>query len=69
VLGHFKPALTELPLSPLLKELAQALLPQMLGKKVPMRWWVELSFSRRIRPYLRMHPVVRLMTHYMGLYV
>jgi len=32
---HFKPALTERPLSPLLQELAQAMLPQMLGKKCP----------------------------------
>jgi len=33
-----------------------------------MQWWAELSFSRWIRPYLRMNQVVRLLTHYIGLY-
>jgi len=32
------------------------------------QWWAELSDSRRIRPYLNMDPVVKLLTHYIGSY-
>ena len=31
-----------------------------------IRWWAELSDSRRIRPYLNKDPVVKLLTHYIG---
>jgi len=33
-----------------------------------IRWWAELSYSRRIRPYLNTDPVVKQVTHYIGLY-
>jgi len=32
-----------------------------------IRWGAELSDSRQIRPYLNMYPVVKLLTHYIGL--
>ena len=31
-----------------------------------IRWWAELSDSRRIRPYLNMGPVVKQLTHYIA---
>ena len=33
-----------------------------------IRWWPERSDSQRIRPYLNTDPVVKLLTHYIGLY-
>jgi len=32
------------------------------------RWWAELSDSHQFRPYLNMDPVVKQLTHYIGLY-
>ena len=31
-----------------------------------IRWWAELSDSRRIGPYLNTDPVIKLLTHYIG---
>ena len=33
-----------------------------------IRWWAELSDSRRIRPYLDTDLEVKQLTHYIGLY-
>jgi len=33
-----------------------------------IRWWAELSDSRRLCPYLNTDPVVKQLTHYIGLY-
>jgi len=32
-----------------------------------IQWWTELRDSHRIRPYLNTDPVVKLLTHYIGL--
>jgi len=33
-----------------------------------IQWWAELRNSHWILPYLNMDPVVKLLTHYIGLY-
>jgi len=33
-----------------------------------MQWWAELSGSHEIYPYLNSNQVVKLLTHYIGLY-
>jgi len=49
-------------------DLAQNLLPQMPDRHDTVWWWVKLSDSRLIHPYLNTDPVVKLLTRYIGLY-